>query len=305
MEEMVRTPRRVRLQASLALVVGVTISCAYLGGSPPRAFAAPGKQQVVAAFYPVAFAAARVGGRHVQVTNVTPVGAEPHDLELTPDLRDRIDDADVVFVMGDGFQPAIEDAAAQRDGPTVSVLAELPGGSGARDPHVWLDPGLMRDVTNVIEAALVRGDRAHADEYRANAERLDEQLAALDAQYRAGLAHCTRDVIVTSHEAFGHLASAYGLRQLGVAGLAPDAEPDAERLGDLADLVEREGVTTIFTEELVSPRIADTLARETGARTVVLSPLEGLTQEQERAGATYFTIMESNLRKLERALGCS
>ena len=139
----------------------------------------------------------------------------------------------------------------------------------------------------------------------ANAARLDQQLVGLDDEYSAGLAHCARDVIVTSHEAFGHLASAYGLRQQGVAGLSPDAEPDARRLGDLADLVEREGVTTIFTEEFVSPRIADSLARETGARTVVLSPIEGLTRTQERAGATYFTVMEANLQKLERALGCT
>ncbi len=261
---MARAARRLRRRRFLVLAVLAAVAGAGVGagveGSAEAAWAASSRQHVVASFYPIAYVVAGVGGGHVDVANVTPVGAEPHDLELTPDLRDQIDDSDLVFVMGEGFQPAIEDAAAQRDGSTVSILRELSGRREVRDPHVWLDPGLMRKVVDVAEAALVRGDRVHAADYRANAARLDQQLVGLDDEYSAGLAHCARDVIVTSHEAFGHLASAYGLRQQGVAGLSPDAEPDARRLGDLADLVEREGVTTIFTEEFVSPRIADSLA---------------------------------------------
>ena len=130
------------------------------------------------------------------------------------------------------------------------------------------------------------------------------QLAALDARYTDGLANCERKLIVTSHEAFGYLARRYGLEQEGVAGLSPDAEPDPKRLADLTDLVKRDGVTVIFTEELVSPRIADTLAREAGVRTAVLDPLEGLTAAKQKRGATYTSVMDENLAKLRDALGC-
>jgi zinc transport system substrate-binding protein len=123
-------------------------------------------------------------------------------------------------------------------------------------------------------------------------------------RYRDGLAHCARRLIVTAHEAFGYLARRYGLRQEGVAGLSPDAEPDPERIAQLTDLARREGVTVVFTEELVSPRIADTLAREAGVHTDVLNPLEGLTDRERRAGANYITVMDDNLRKLRTALDC-
>jgi len=90
-----------------------------------------------------------------------------------------------------------------------------------------------------------------------------------------------------------------------VAGLSPDAEPDAQRLGQLADLVKRLGVTTVFTEELVSPRIADTLARDAGITTQTLNPLEGLTDRELRRGDDYLSVMHQNLTKLRTALGCT
>jgi zinc transport system substrate-binding protein len=141
--------------------------------------------------------------------------------------------------------------------------------------------------------------------YEQNSTRLLGELDELDARYRDGLAHCKQDTIVTAHEAFGHLAKRYGLRQEGVAGLSPDAEPDARRIGQLADLVKRLGVTTVFTEELVSPRIAQTLAREAGVRTETLNPLEGLTEPELAQHADYLTVMDQNLAKLRTALGCA
>jgi len=145
-----------------------------------------------------------------------------------------------------------------------------------------------------------------AAEVAAVRRRLRQELADLDARYEQRLAACDRDLLVTSHEAFGYLADRYGLRQEGVAGISPDAEPDARRLGELADLARAEGVTTVFTESAVSPRIAETLAREAGGlRTEVLSPLETLTPRQEQAGADYFRVMDDNLEKIARALGCS
>ncbi|HXY94522.1 MAG TPA: zinc ABC transporter substrate-binding protein [Acidimicrobiia bacterium] len=312
--------RRVSLVSRLALVAGLLLATTPLAATAAAAAPAPAaattkKQKVVASFYPLAFAAERVGGGRVTVRNLTPAGAEPHDLELTPDQIDEVLDADLVLVLGRNFQPAVEKAAQERDGLTVRLLDVLPlnagskkvaeGNPSALDPHVWLDPVLMSDIVTRVQKALTKVDPRGASTYRANADALRTELAAVDGRYRRGLATCARNLVVTSHEAFGYLARRYGLRQEGVAGLSPDAEPDPERLAELTDLAKREHVTVIFTEELVSPRIAQTLAREVGVRTDTLNPLEGLTPAEQRAGANYFSVMDTNLQKLRRALGCT
>jgi zinc transport system substrate-binding protein len=285
------------LRARAAWVAGIVLAALAVPGG---AAAAASPTSVVASFYPIAWAAQQVGGDRVAVSNLTPAGAEPHDLELTPDQIDRVLDAAVVFELGHGFQPAVEQAAEQRDSPTVELLAR-----GTKDPHVWLDPVRMATIVRSVQRELTKADPKGRASYARNAQRTLSELGALDTRYRDGLAHCDRSVIVTAHEAFGHLASRYGLRQEGVAGLSPDAEPDAQRIGQLSDLVKRDGITTVFTEELVSPRIADTLAREAGVKTETLNPLEGLTDRELAKGDDYLSVMDQNLTKLRAALGCS
>jgi zinc transport system substrate-binding protein len=269
---------------------------------------------VVASFYPLAEAASRVGGSRVTVTNLTAAGVEPHDLELTTRQLDEILDANVFLYLGRGFQPAVEAAIRHRsEGLTVDLLRvlaptlrQLPAGSADQgtDPHVWLDPVLMEDLVGQVRDALIRTDPDGRATYQANARAFVNDLQHLDSRYRQGLTGCARNVLVTSHAAFGYLASRYGLRQEAISGLTPDTEPDPARLAALADLVQRDGVTTIFTEELASPEVADTLARETGATTAVLDPLEGLTKEEAARGASYVSIMDRNLATLRAALGC-
>ena len=259
---------------------------------------------VVASFYPLAEAARQVGGEIVRVHNLTPPGAEPHDLELTATQVADIQDADVVLVLGDGFQPAVEKAAAGRQG-TVELLGVLgPAAGDTDDPHVWLDPVLFATVVDHVASALGRAVPAERPAFSVGAEAYKAQLATLDRDYRAGLSDCTRREILTAHEAFGRLAQRYGLTQESIAGLSPETEPEPDRLAELADLVRRRGVTTIFTETLVSPRVADALARETGARTDVLDPIEGLSEDDGRGGMTYLSVMRDNLAKLRAALGC-
>jgi zinc transport system substrate-binding protein len=299
--------RQVMRSRVLAIVAGAMAVGAVAACSSDDSDTGAAGVDVVAAFYPLAWAAEEVGGGDVTVTDLTPPGTEPHDLELTPDQVDDVLDADVVVVIGDGFQPAVEGAADSRDGTTVELLEALPPGELAEnDPHVWLDPVLMVDVVTEIEAALVEADPDHEADYRRNAEAVRGELDALDGAFRNGLADCERDLVVTAHDAFGYLTDRYGLRQEGVAGISPDAEPDARRLAELADLAREEGVTTVFTEELVSPEIAETLAREAGGlQTDVLDPLESLSDDNRDAGADYLSVMEANLTRLQEALGCS
>ena len=273
----------------------------------------PGTLSVVAAFYPVFEAAQRVGGDLVDVTNLTAPGVEPHDLELAPDQAEAIATSDVVLYLGEGFQPAVQDAIGDAEGLTVDLLAGLPtveppGGSEEGltvDPHVWLDPSLYARMVDEVRAAFSDAAPEHASTFRSNAGAFTQEIDPLADDYASGLANCERSLLVTNHAAFGYLAAAYGLTQEAISGVAPDAEPSAQRLAELKSLVEEQGVTTIFTEDLVSPKVAQTLAEEAGVRTAVLHTLEGLSDEEVAAGADYGSQMRENLSTLRVALGCS
>jgi zinc transport system substrate-binding protein len=257
-----------------------------------------GVRRVVAAFYPLAFAAEQVGRSSVDVENLTPAGAEPHDLELTPgDIRD-VERARLVLYLGDGFMPALEQALHDRDGRSLDLLAVARKDAPAalqNDPHVWLDPVRYSAMVRAVGTAL--GDPGAAG-------RLEARLRRLDRDYRQGLAHCERRELVTSHAAFGWLAARYGLEQVPLEGLTPEAEPSAKGIERLVATVRRTGATTVFAETLLSPKLAETVAREAGVRTAVLDPLEGIGKDELAQGADYFSVMQANLAALREALGC-
>ena len=278
----------------LILICGMLLVCA--AGCRGGSAASPAKETVVASFYPLAYAAEEVGNGAVDVENLTPAGAEPHDLEVSPQDVAAIREADIVLLLGDGFQPQLENAAGT--GKNVLRLLDTPGLDlrPDGDPHVWLDPLRYAKIVGRIGQALQRPDAA---------ARLQARLRDLDGEYRTGLAHCKRHEIVTSHEAFGYLAERYGLEQVAITGVSPEVEPEPAKLQHVVELVRERGVTTIYFETLVSPRIAETVARETGAKTAVLNPIEGLTKNEVSHGENYFSLMRTNLRSLREGLGCS
>jgi zinc transport system substrate-binding protein len=259
-----------------------------------------GTVRVVAGLYPLAYVAEQVGGDAVTVTDLTPGGAEPHDIELTPSQVRTVQEADVVLVVH-GLQPAVDDAAPGKD-RTLDAFngAARRGEGGARDPHIWLDPVRLAAVAQSLAERLATVDAAHAEDYRRRGRDLAAVLARIDGEYRTGLAHCARTAVVTSHEAFGYLADRYGLTQVGIAGLSPEAEPSPGRIAAAARYVRAHHVTTVFFESLVSPKVARTVARETGARTAVLDPIESV-----RTGDDYVAVMGRNLAALRAALGCT
>jgi zinc transport system substrate-binding protein len=243
---------------------------------------------VVAAFYPLAFGAQRIDGDRAEIVDLTPPGAEPHDLELSARDAETLRGAEVVLYFGGGFQPGLERALDDVRGRKVDLLE----GVGARgdDPHVWLDPSRFAKILVRIGAVLGRPAKARSTV---------REALRLDAAYRAGLARCRRDVLVTSHAAFGYLADRYGLRQVAITGISPEAEPSPQQLRTVVDQVRETGATTIFVEPLLSRRAAETVARETGARVAVLDPLES-----RPASGDYFGVMRANLARLREALGC-
>jgi zinc transport system substrate-binding protein len=277
----------------ILLLAGLVAGCGSGGSSG-------GRKTVVAAFYPLAYAAQQIGGPAYDIVNLTPPGAEPHDLELTPRAVGRIESANVVLYLGHGFQPAVSKAVDQASGTTVDVLSGLPLNSAAgqeegltADPHVWLDPVLFAQVAEHIGRALHRSPRT-----------FDARLSSLDREFRRGLQHCARKEIVTSHAAFAYLAQRYGLKQVPITGLTPESEPSPQQLTSVIRLVKRTHATTVFFETLVSPRLADTVAREVGAHTAVLDPIEGVTPAGQKRGDNYFTLMRRNLANLRKALAC-
>jgi zinc transport system substrate-binding protein len=284
----------------LTFVLAAALLTAGCGGADDRG----GGPTVVAAFYPLAYAAERIADPGVEVHNLTPVGAEPHDLELSPRDVEELDAAEHVFYLGGDFMPALEDAVTGEKRAVDLLAGQRLARSAAHghgkeesepDPHVWLDPLRYARLATRIGDVLGRPQAA---------KEVVAELRRLDAEFRAGLKTCERRAIVTSHAAFGYLARRYGLEQVALTGVSPEAEPGPRALEALAEEVEREGATTVFFETLVSPRLAETIAREAGASTAVLDPLEGLTREAADRGADYFSVMRENLAALRQALGC-
>lgn len=308
-----------RLVPATAALTAVLALTACGGDSGTASASDDGRTTVASGFYPYAFLAERVGGDDVEVTNLTKPGGEPHDLELTPQQVGALRSTDLV-VYSPGFQPAIDEAVEQQAADrafdvlsAVELREDEHGHEGEDahaedeeqaeergDPHVWLDPQRLATIGTALAERLAAVDPDGAEQYRERADELRTELTALDDELRAGLETCERRQIVTSHDAFGYLADAYGLEQVAVAGLSPEDEASPRRLAEVADQAQQDGVTTIFFEELVSPKVAESLAREVGATATVLSPLEGAPETGD-----YVSAMRENLATLRTALGCS
>jgi len=266
----------------------------------PTAGTAAAVPTVVTGAYPFAFVAEQVGGDGVDVVNLTPPGVEPHDIEISPQQTAQVSDADVIVTLP-GFQPAFDEVVAQSGGDAAVVdLTDAVPLTGT-DPHVWLDPTNLIPIAHAVADALSAANPAAADTYDANAASFAEQITELDKAFSKTLATCRRDTFVTNHAAFGYLADRYGLTQLAISGLDPAAEPSPAQLADVADAARAAGVTTVFTEPLVSPATAETLASELGLTVETLDPVEGVADPT----SDYFSVMRQNLDALATANECS
>lgn len=285
------------------IAVAVTAGLSACGGSASGDDSAEGRLQVAAAFYPYQFVAERVGGPEVEVTNLTKAGAEPHDVELTAQQVAGLGEADLV-VYSRGFQPLVDEAvdteAKDRAFDVLTAVQLRVEPEGGKDPHVWLDPVRLGAIAVELGDRLAERSPDRAAGFRQRAAELDTELRALDEQLRTGLRSCLRKQLVTSHDAYGYLAGAYGLEQVPVAGLSPEDEASAGRLAEIATQARADGVTTIFFEELVSPKVSESLAREVGATATVLSALEGPPDSGD-----YLSAMQESLSTLRTALSCS
>jgi len=241
-----------------------------------------------------------------------PPGVAGHDWEPSPQDVAQVRRARVFVYNGAGFEPWAEKLIKEAAGPSTMVVAASTGltvprtgGDGGMDPHVWLDPVLAQRAVEVIRAALERSDPGGQATYSANAAAYGAKLAALDARFDAGLRNCTRRDVVVSHAAFGYLTRRYRLEQIAVTGLAPQAEPSPAVLAEVVRAARTRAVTAIFLEPLVSPKLAETLARELGVRLLTLNPVEGITKQEVADRIGYIDLMTRNLENLREGLGCT
>ncbi|MFE1411813.1 metal ABC transporter substrate-binding protein [Streptomyces sp. NPDC058746] len=310
------------LAASVALGAAALTACS---GASAAGSGKDGKLDVMASFYPMQFLAEQIGKDHVKVSTLTKPGVEPHDLEITPKQTGQLGEADVVLYLKT-LQPAVDKAVAQSgvknivDAGTLTKL-EAHGTSGhdhahegegeaghdhghgeaGEDPHIWLDPAKYAEVAKGVGAALEKADPDHAADYRKNTDELVGKLTALDTEFEDGLKNTASKTFITTHSAFGYLAERYGLDQEGISGVDPESEPSPARMKELQALAKQENVSTVFFETLASDKTAQSLATDTGLKTDVLDPLEGITGKSQ--GADYFEVMRSNLKNLQKALG--
>ncbi|MHA5049334.1 metal ABC transporter substrate-binding protein [Streptomyces sp. SD15] len=280
-----------------------------------------GKLDVVASFYPMQYLAEQIGGSHVNVSNLTEPGQEPHDLEISAKQTAQLQEADAVLYLKN-LQPAVDDAVAQSEVKTkidATSLTKLEehgsevGGHAAEhddehseeesglDPHIWLDPVKYAEVAEGVGKAFEKEDPDNAADYQKNTAALVKKLDGLDTQFETGLKNTKTKVFITTHAAFGYLAERYGLTEEAITGLDPESEPSANRVKELETMAKADGVSTVFYETLVSDKTAKTIASDANLKTDVLDPIEGITDKSK--GSDYIQVMESNLKALQTALG--
>jgi zinc transport system substrate-binding protein len=271
------------------------------------------KLQIVASFYPLYFFSEQIAGDKANVTNITPAGAEPHDYEPTAQDIAQIEKSKLLVLDGTGLEAWGNNIKQNLNPKNTTVLTVGDGiinqkvmedGQNVIDPHIWLSPPLVKQIADKITLALIQIDPVNSNYYQTNANSLKTKLDSLDAEYKQGLSNCAEKNIITSHAAFGYLATTYGLNQVPIAGLSPDAEPSPQQLADITKFAKDNNVKYIFFESLVSPKLSDTIANEIGAKTLVLNPIEGLTNDEISQGKNYFTEMQNNLSNLKIALLC-
>ena len=321
------------LAAACAAATALALSACSSTAPSSTSGAKDGTLTVMASFYPLQYLAEKIGGEHVTVTSLTPAGAEPHDLELSPKTVDALSSADAVIYLA-GFQSAVDEAIEQQAPKTVidvspavqlveagvdanhpseeededtdeTQSSEADGHEAhhhdmSADPHFWLDPVRMANAATLVGDKLAEANPANAEMYKTNAKALKDELTSLGNDLVSKTSTCQIKTFVTAHTAFGYLADRTGLTQVGISGLDPDSSPSPARLAEISQIAKDQGVTTIFTEALIDPKIAQTLADDLGITTAVLDPIESQTDPSK----DYSGVMNDNIDALTKALNC-
>ena len=314
---------RAALAAIVTLIPLAMIATIYTGRPAIQDRQEQEKITVVASFYPLYEFASRVVGDRAEVSSLVPGGLEPHDWEPTAEDVSRVRVADVLVINGAGFEIWADDMEAKvvvntSEGIEFSYkeeneagtdehghkVDEVAGGNGV-NPHIWLDPMLAKHQIDKIRDAMARSDPANTDYYNQNADRFTAELDSLDAFIRSELASCGKSDFIAFHDAFAHFSERYGLRQHSIHGVSPEGEILPQTMQQIIELANEFDINIIYSEDLIDSRLADTIANEIpDGKVLVLSPIEGIGNEEQAAGIGYIDKMKQNIANLKEGLEC-
>ena len=271
-----------------------------------------GKFKIYTSIYPLYDFATKVGGDRVSVTNLVPAGTEPHDYELSTTDMINLEKADMLIYNGAGIENWSDKVISSIENKNIVYVKTSQGldlytqdnnsddghNHGHIDPHTWLSIKNAKKEMENIKDALVKMDPENSDYYEANYKTYAKKFNELENKYKETLDPILNKSIIVAHEAFGYLCRDYDIDQVGIEGLTPDSEPSPARMKKIIKFAKDNNIKTIFFEELVSPKVANTIAKEVGADTAVLNPLEGLSEDEIKNGEDYFSVMEENLNAI-------
>lgn len=290
----------------------VIILSVFFAGCSPAKKISDNRIKVYTSFYAMYDLTHKIGGDKINLTNLIPAGTEPHDWEPTPSDIANIEKADILIYNGAGMEGWVNQVLSSISSKKLIAVETSKGLNLLNnsdknenlqyDPHTWLNPMFAKKQMEAIKNALVKADPVNKDYYEKNYADNAKKLDDLDKEYRDAVSKFTKRDIVVAHQAFGYLCSAYGLNQIAIEGLTADSEPSPARMAEIADFAKKNNVKYIFFEDLISPKVADAIANEVGAKTAVLNPLEGLSDDEIKAGKEYFSVMKDNLKVLSEAL---
>lgn len=327
------------MKKSLLAIISMITALSIVGcgaketpSTPQSSDGTTAKPKLYTTIYPLEYAAKRIGGEHVEVTNLIPAGVEPHDYEPTAKDMVALSGADIFAFNGSGLELWVDKAVESLDKNKTAIVNATEGlelleaiedehaheaegttegkpeehadekEHGEHDPHVWLDPTKLKVQAEKLKNTLVQKDQAHAADYEKNFQQLTSDLDQLDKEYKEMIAQTSKKEFMVSHSAFSYLANRYGLEQVPISGLNPSDEPSPSEMKELVEHVKEHNISYVLFETLVSPKVAEVIAKEAGVQTATLNPLEGLTQDDVTAGRDYLSIMRDNLGTLRTAL---
>ena len=301
---------------SLILTTAMLLSVGCTKGST-ESENSDGKLKIYTSIYPLYDFTKKVGGDKVDVTNLVPAGTEPHDFELSTKDVVNLEKADMLVYNGAGIENWTDKVIDSLESDKIAYVKSSEGlelhttedehdddghNHGSTDPHTWLSIENAKKEMENIKNALVEIDPDNASYYEENYETYSKKFDELDNKFHTTLDSIENKSIIVAHEAFGYLCDEYDIEQVGIEGLTPDSEPDPARMTEIIKFAKDNNIKTIFFEELVSPKVAETIAKEVGANTAVLNPLEGLSEEDINNGEDYFSVMEENLQAIYDSL---
>lgn len=301
------------------MVIEVTLTGCTSNNTNDKTNSENKKLNVYSSFYAMYDFAKKIGGDKVTITNLVPAGTEPHDWEPSTKDINNLEKADVLIYNGAGMEHWIKKVVGTLENKKLVTVEASQGinliqgheeeeekekdaEESKYDPHVWMNPQNAKKEMENIKNALVKADESNKKYYEDNYNKYAKQIDELDKEFKDTISNMKNKDIIVAHQAFGYLCKQYGLNQVPIEGLSADSEPDPARMKEIIKFAEEHKVKTIFFEELVSPKVSETIAKEVGDKTDMLNPLEGLSDKEQAEGKDYFTVMKKNLESLKVAL---